>query len=791
MKNNSVETLLEWLKEEPRTLGWDAIVAYDRTKTNTVLLQEYIGRFSTSDYMKPITEEIADNATPTQKEFISNYLMDSPRLSFINSNLLDSKAQLSMTVIGGAHLTFEKPLGAQQWNVTKIAQEDALDGPKLLAEIELKATEGTVDGAGTVKLDLAEGTEYRLTYAETEHLRKVAGARFKQRFIGMPEAQRTFVLNEVKFKPDQFLKPSKFFIRTHAKPGANPEDDQGEGAVLLFVTMEGGKNGTYPAESTDLEYLLPEGYSASVLLGHEMVVSKICAEAVKRIHTHEDPFRAVLEQKGNYTEMSCGGGRGSYAHVFSYEGFKFEVVSLIVNFSDDTGGTDNPTPGNASFRLRLLPDGGRGPGTQGGIDIEWRGDKEQPCKTDGLGFLYNITSGWMGVWVFNFIMEGPGVVGVKKGDTLVNAGVGIGYYEGDDRVEAHFNDIRSKTNERLLGHLDSIVEEFSAAAADINVFSLNSLLFRGDNAVRFERVDCTGDLALFGQVGPTQTAFSIVPLEPVISHTTDYPFTTEPPREGLTWTVENILGSTAYPGAFKDPASGFYTPPTVAEIEGNQTRVKVTATDGIHTSSALVSVLPRPLSVNPLIQICGAADSLGREMSAGALNGDGLEWSVEDPSSGATVRPSDKEEGDHTYYPGPQNKERLFSVDNIVVKNTRTGITEKAKVLVLHGVPSITVRFDESAALQSDQVQLKAYWGNDEPVDPTEELKWALLEGSGQVNPATGVYTIDPEGQHRFAVVTAYVPPLRGRPADEGFILLPVPLFSVPETIRMLSTDSQ
>lgn len=160
MKNNSVETLLEWLREKPQTLGWDAIVAYDRNKTNTVLLQEYIRRFSTEDCLDPITEEISDNETPTQKEFISNYQMDSPRLSFINSNLLNSEARLSMKVIGGSHLTFEKPVGAQQWRVTKIAEEDALDGPKLLMEIDLEATQGTVDSAGTVKLDLAKGSDY-------------------------------------------------------------------------------------------------------------------------------------------------------------------------------------------------------------------------------------------------------------------------------------------------------------------------------------------------------------------------------------------------------------------------------------------------------------------------------------------------------------------------------------------------------------------------------------------------------------------------------------------------------
>lgn len=45
MESQSVNTLLTWLKSAPRTLGWGAILAYDRSKTNVMLEQEYIDRF--------------------------------------------------------------------------------------------------------------------------------------------------------------------------------------------------------------------------------------------------------------------------------------------------------------------------------------------------------------------------------------------------------------------------------------------------------------------------------------------------------------------------------------------------------------------------------------------------------------------------------------------------------------------------------------------------------------------------------------------------------------------------
>ena len=61
MTTNSLDEMYKWLAVEPRTRGWNAILAYDRTKTNTVLLQEYISRFGTNAYLEPITEMLDDN----------------------------------------------------------------------------------------------------------------------------------------------------------------------------------------------------------------------------------------------------------------------------------------------------------------------------------------------------------------------------------------------------------------------------------------------------------------------------------------------------------------------------------------------------------------------------------------------------------------------------------------------------------------------------------------------------------------------------------------------------------
>ncbi|MNC82433.1 hypothetical protein D3C75_1359460 [compost metagenome] len=61
---------------------------------------------------------------------------------------------------------------------------------------------------------------------------------------------------------------------------------------------------------------------------------------------------------------------------------------------------------------------------------------------------------------------------------------------------------------------------------------------------------------------------------------------------------------------------------------------------------------------------------------------------------------------------------------------------------------------------------------------------------SAQIDGNTGILTVDPDGPDRFVVVTVYreiedVDPFMGH------IILPIPLFGVPETIRMLCADAQ
>jgi hypothetical protein len=785
MENNSVEEMLMWLKEEQRTLKWDAILAYDRTKTNAVLMQEYIGRFNTDDYLEPITEEIEDNTTPTQKEYIADYVMDRPRLSFANSSLQNSKAHASMKVIGGSHLTYLKPEGAPVWSISKIALEDSLDGPRVEFDIDLMVSPGSVSSAGQVELKLDAGTDYRLTYVETPHLQKVAGERIKRRFSALSESKKTFVLNQLKFTGDQFLKPKEFFIRTHNKKGAGARllanEDDNEGSVLLFVTMDGGTNGLFPAGNSGLRYLLPDGYSATVLLGQEYLAKKIFSDGLKKISNSENVVYDVLWGDGGKRIIKFV-ARNGLRKVVENNSVHYNLVDYVspsIAMPLNTGGA------NELFEMYLAEEG---------VLFVWKvNNQQQPLAwsgdASGAGF---VLSGWNAKARLFFSIDLNSSLmrlNVDPDSVVESGGVESGHLPLKSGHHRYINEKYLNWLEDFFGYA---FRDFIGIVETINLLTLNSLLFRSGDAVKLERVHIPTDLALFGQVGPTLTAFTVSPLETILGHSGEFQFKTEPVRTGVTWKVENIPGSTGNPGTI-DASTGLYKAPTAAQLTGDHTRVKVTATAGAHTSSALVSVLRRDITINPLVQTATAGDSRGREMSAGTLDGGALIWNV-DPASGARVVPSLQPEGDHTYFPGPFKPNTGFSADRVEVKNPRTNKTESSTVVVIHGVPVFTLMIDNTASLPANKVQLVVVGADGKPIAPGDiDLTWKVLAGSGQVDQKSGVFTVDPAATDKFAaIITTFPSAAPGIiPDSQGYIILPMPLFSIPETIRMLSVDGQ
>lgn len=782
MTNNSLDEMYKWLAVEPRTRGWNAILAYDRSKTNAVLLQEYINRFGTADYLEPISELLDDNQTATQRDYVNQYVVDAPRLSFINSSLKDSMAHVSQKIMGGSRLTYERPLGATEWKLIKVANWKPVNGPTLEYDIDLKVSPGSVDNLGTVSLNIAEGINYRMTYEETEHLAKFVGERFKARFARLPAPQKTFVLNEITIDKNSLIKPERFFIRTRNKKAsgatlAKNEDDQ-EGAVLLFVTMEGQSDGLFPVGESDLRYLLPDGFSSTLLLGHEFFYEALVVQGLKKLANGNPALKYDLERESATPVIRA-------VHVREGVRQANKLYSVTIDGVVYESGSQRATmPGGGPTDIMRASKFESGSGDQSGWVMVFWDTGRQSLSLRFQGQTHPVPLTWMVGTYFSFSVDE-----ITKEILLTPSG----YPGGHISVDLSAIPMNPYHKERMTRECSSWIEDFlgeglkeyANPVRDLNALMLHSLLFRGKNTIQARDTHFSHDLAIVGDVGPTLSAFTLNNLEPVIGSNDSFHFSTVPTVANVTWSVENISGDTSSAGTIDQ--QGKYSAPNAGQFPGDFTRVRVKATAGGNSSSALVSVLRHDLSINPLVMAVGAGDAGGREVSAGALGGAVLQWSMADPSKGGRVEPSVKEGGDHTYYPGPRLPNTMFVLDEIIVTHPHTKKTATSMAVVLHGQADLRVVIVPVVGGPANQVQLHATFGTGDPIVPPFVVTWSMFAGSGTVDADTGLFTVDPVGLHKFAFVTVVanmnVP---GVPSFYGYILLPIPLFSVPEAIKML-----
>ena len=766
MSNNSLETLLEWMNGRNRTLGWDAVMALDQRKTNMLLSQEYINHFDNDSYLPPVTASIETSETITQ--YVYGFTLGVPLLAFTNANLEDSKAALTMDVVGGSHVTVEQ-VSSRIRRVRRFSEVVPLAGPKLTLELNLLAVPGSVNQAGQVVLDLKQSSNFKLDFVDNATEQALGGAYFKQLFEGLPDDKRVFVLGELKRDTGGAMVPESFSLRTQPAPGAKAKGaaNYGDGAVLVFITMPGGRAGSFPANGSDWMYLIPAAqggvdYSGTLLLSNRAVMEKSLRTSLATVFpdTDFDTFSANGELKGlkatsqdSYTKVLM---RDDY---WPYGDFQFFMRSPDYPLHEQSGHYWSNAYTLTNENDRFV--------------VRWSGFMHITVQGLHSGTSRNLSMGHL----FNF--EAPYGYELNDGNVKLRR---LG--EGETRLsfdalgwQPPFNNVAGGYEAYctlMLGReFYNHSSRLQLPAIELETFLLSSLLFRGNNSLHVRDVRHPHDLALFGEVDPSQTAFAITPVRPIIGHGSRQTFTTVPPRTGLTWRAQTVPGDDSAPGDF-DAGPGLYRAPAASAIKGSFTRVIVTATDPADgtTSSAMVTVMVRDIVIDPLIQICGPRQH--RELSAGALGEDTLRWRLVGDTGGATLLPSTENDGDYTFTAGSQAPDGTgFFLNTIEVESVTTGKTQQAHVLVLHGDHTLSVEIDKQASLPAGQFKMVAKRNG--TVRPT--ARFALTAGSGAITPE-GIYTVDPNGTHRFALITA-VYELRDEDyveRFEGYNIFPLPL---------------
>jgi hypothetical protein len=782
MSGNSLASLLAWMKGNTRMLGWGLVVALERRKTNLIILQEYIKRFSQSSSLPPIRGEMEIVANK-RMEVIHDFVMDVPVLSFENADLNDSKAMLTMAVTGGNQLTMEKE--SVGWKVYKVDEIDPLQGPKLHLDLLLNEVPGNVNGDGRVRLDLRKSDNFRLTFAESDNEQRIGGVFFKDLFNKLPDEQRIYTLGKIERGTNDLMRPQSFELRTQANGTAARDPHSsvyGDGAVLALVRMERRLGGDFPGAS--YKYLIPDDqgkdYSATILFDRGRALVTAMLDAVGGMVGSRD-FKFDFDGAGELLKATISSG------AFVVPKLEFEQsVSLppdgkltnIKLFVDEM-----IFPVSSSSPLVVEVSGGK---VQIGFaSVAVAGVKySTPGQSDGV---YNIRCGINLVAEYEVVESTDGVL---LRQTRIDATSTYEYVDANDESAARnaFWDLIVFLLMELFLHVSytvAMIERikgyfvaFLEFEQPLNETITDIIKLNFGQAIQGDEIHAPHDVGFFGRINPTSTSFQINPIQPLIKQGGSLQFATQPVVAGVQWKVENLVEGPNSPGTIS--ASGMYQAPPASAIKGRSTRVRVTATapgTGYH-SSALVTVLLNELSVNPLIQVCDVNTSV--ELAAGSLGGARLQWSIKNPvaEESGEIRQSEKPGGDHTYHHGPVVANKTYVLDEIEVKNTQTNVSRSVHVLALQKAPGATVNILDANIAQGT-VKLEAIVnGTSMPAE------WSLpLEGPGSIS-QTGLYQAPQTTTERYVLIFAVID---GGPFGkfEGHLILPLPLVAFPQALGL------
>lgn len=770
MERHTAASLLQWLGEKPRSLGWNAIIAYDRSHANTALIQEYISRFDATSYLRPITARVA--MSEEEAQYLYGLTLDCPRLTFENATVKWSLARLRVRVVGGTQLTTRKPPGGFD-QVVKVSSYDAVNGPDITMGLTLAVLLGSVDVQGRVVIDLSKGTEIDVNFADSRDHRRIGGEFFRAYFEGLPDEQKVFVLSEIASPEGQILKPRNVQIRTHAPPGADlpASPEYGLGAVLMFLTMEGEDYGTFPESDADLPYLIPvddgANLSSAMLVGNDLLMRTFIEEGCRRITQDPDAFA--------YQTHTGPSGFVEGLSVTRGERTGAALNTALPDFpSLSCSGLRTPLasqgPNQASFDVRIEQDA---------LVMDWQGFVDQPLT---LRTAQNTTHAkavrlswkWQGTIALRVDAESGALrwAAVPEAELMQCKAAPLEFADIPE-VADHFGEVADYLESRLAMHLRDSAADFVGPLEELDLLRLNSILFR--DRYLFEPVEghLPGDLFVTGRIAPQAGAFVVSPVEPMVGPGETLQLTTVPALSGISWTVQSIVGSSKDAGAI-DASTGLYTAPAAQDIQGTFSRVRVTATHEERSSSALITVVLRDVTFNPLVVVCGAG--MKTEMSAAARDGSQLQWSLGGQVPGSQIVPSVEPGGDHTYIaPQPSTgSQPAFSLDEVHVQRPGDANRYTSYVLVVHRPATATISIRPDADLPEGSVRLVADLG--EGVIESGAT-WTLLAGSGRLDAQEGVYSVDPAGQHRFALITVTIEaPLPGFPAYHGYFILALPL---------------
>lgn len=767
---NSKAELLEWMKGSSKTLGWDALIAVDRATINDVFREHYIELFDGGTPFPEITAGVKINDSAYR--YFDRCVLSPPMLSFVDAKITDSRpvCNLSMEISGGREVTLEY-YGATQATALKISYITGINPSRLdmQAPVERRQVSGAV---GAISVDLDHGVNYAVSSGVSELEVALTGALFKREIAAWPPEDRIWDINQLVSVAGP-LTVESFEFRCQQGPGASTKaaENYGDGAVIAFIQTKRGERGTLPTNEEALKYLVPdddgESYSVTTVINFHSLASCVAYDLFLSAPPEyfSPPYTPLVSELSGFSAFFYDSG------VMSYPEFHA------------------PVAGSSNY-VRLK-------------DVAWgMGESERPLfllSSDSVDFdsgdIYNFGCLALGYYLctdidyqefrnnrwhdFRAALEASvsrkfryslDTEAQKMKPSLIRenqSNISATDRPAEDEPErAGGQSVLNAAQHVLHLNLAFIADSAVASLPDIALLPLNSLLFSGHKKNYLTEHSRPFDTVLFGHIAPSITAFEITDAMLILGPGRQHPFQINTSTVTVTWSVSNIPGEAGLPTGVINATTGAYVAPAADQIPGSQVRVKVTARSASLHASALVTVVAKELSINPLVQMIRTGNSC--DLVARSLYGGSQVWEV-DPAKGSLANSPNPDRTKR--FTAPDSPAPGTSLDLVEVKVTADGITEKAYVGVIHHNPVITVQAG-TIDVAAQKVTLSGLMQG----TPVPGITWRKLAGSGEIDAETGIFTAGAFLAEPFVVIQAEA--FGG--VLTGYLLLPLPLAPYP-----------
>jgi hypothetical protein len=787
MSKMPLNELLVEMQGKSFTYGWDALTLYDQRKANELLHQLYIERFNTEDgYIKPMSIEIRFG-DGDYKDHIFDLKLSAPRLSFENSAPdLGAQTRLTMDMIGGMIVTTKKENNVTY--VSKMLQVLPLGGPQLTMEVPV--TKGGVGGLGKVLIDLKNATNFKANFVIGPIDQATAGKYFEEYFkVNLSPEMKIFELGELKGDLTGNLVPNNFEIRTRKSSVTAVFGDleYGDGAIMMFITLKGGTDGTNYSTNSSL-YPIPTDGGAVKYTGAMLLSSRVLFDRIMR--------GPAVEEIGN--GVSFLGYSGGYDLAFALEGA--------------SGGIPLEFRGHYQQRASGVVK----------KDIYISMDLEFGFKQDAGGKPLTIKSAgdciefWLRKDYKPYIRErvdSHEIIGEDTDKTLpadlqcnyserfdvrLDKGTGVVSFQSNNAPEFSFylsppdlewvvinqGTIQQVITKEIQPKLENLLPRLTTPTID--TFLLRNLLFPNHNALQLTDAFVPGDLAVFGQIDPLRTTTVLAPLNKTIGAGETLQFCLTPMPDNVEWAAVDVDGHMLLPDAIS--TCGLFTAPS--KLTDGFVAVMVTAKGTLNNlpvqSSALVTVLQSATVTNPMYNSCDIGKSL--ELSAQSLGDTPLVWDIKTKQWGSSLGAEDPAKPGFRQYTAGTNMDPdvPFPIDIIEVKNTADDTVSYIYIMLKKTLVVVPLALHESSDPVKGTIKFQMLGNNGQPIVPTPgvtTVTWELLHGNGELDEETGIYTEPNTVVPGSFVVISAVADFSGVMQLHGRTAIPLPLRKYAELI--------